>query len=103
MPTTTYDRSHNTHDFDMVDLHTVEEVEVSIDDTGKLWINVNGKCLLRVGKPARITIEDKRYGAPDDLKTEKLIEAVRRVEDWEMDPDRSVTSLVLELFQLFKR
>jgi len=44
------DRSHLTQDFEFVDLQSVEELEVDIDHTGKVWVNLNGKCLLRVEK-----------------------------------------------------
>lgn len=59
------DRSKNTQDFELVDLLGAEEVEVLISQKGRLWINVNGKCLLRVSKPERITLLDDRKG---DLK-----------------------------------
>jgi hypothetical protein len=59
------DRSKNTQDFEHVDLLAAEVVEILINHQGKLWINVNGKCLLRVSKPERITLLDDRKG---DLK-----------------------------------
>ena len=60
MPTMTYDRSHGTNDFEMLDLITAEGLELKIDPTGKVWVNVNGKCLFRAGYVSHITIEDNR-------------------------------------------
>lgn len=50
MPVTTYDRSATTQDFEMIDLLRAEELEVISTKDGKVWINLNGKCLLRIGK-----------------------------------------------------
>lgn len=41
-------------------------VEILIDDT-KVWINVDGKCEVRVYDATEIIIEDKRNN--DNLKT----------------------------------
>jgi hypothetical protein len=54
------DHSSHTQDFELVDLHEAAQVEVIIDAEHKLWINLNGKCLLRVGKCADIIIQDDR-------------------------------------------
>lgn len=59
MPTTTYDRSPLTLDFEMVDLRDVMVVDIVVDETNKLWVNVNGKCLLRVGKALNLTLSIK--------------------------------------------
>lgn len=59
MPTATHDRGHNSHDFNMVDLESCEELEVIRDGTGKVWVNVNGKCLFRAGYAANFSTEDK--------------------------------------------
>lgn len=60
MPYIKYDRSHATHDFEMIDLRTAAQVEVQVDPKGAVWINLNGKCLLRVANCSDIVIEDKR-------------------------------------------
>lgn len=60
MPTTTYDRSHLTHDFEMIDLKAASQVEVVIDQNNKVWVNLNGKCLLRVGLSRDVVISDGR-------------------------------------------
>jgi hypothetical protein len=54
------DRSPLTHDFDLLDLHMVEAIELTIDHTGKVWFNVNNKCLFRAGSVRRIVIIDNR-------------------------------------------
>ena len=33
----------------MIDMLDAEKVEVLLDDTGKLWVNVDGACRLRIG------------------------------------------------------
>jgi hypothetical protein len=42
---------------EMIDLTEAGVIEISCDDTGKLWVNVNGKCLLRIGRADVITLE----------------------------------------------
>ena len=34
---------------DMTDLISADHVEIFMDSQHKLWVNVDGKCLLRVG------------------------------------------------------
>lgn len=34
----------------MIDIQDVDTVEIFIDHAGKLWINVDGRCRLRIGK-----------------------------------------------------
>lgn len=41
----------------MVDIFDTNHVEVLIDQTNKLWINVRGKCLLRIGQVDKIEID----------------------------------------------
>lgn len=60
MPTLTYDRGHNSHDFTMADLESCEGLEVVQDQTGKVWVNVNGKCLFRAGYAAHFSVENKK-------------------------------------------
>lgn len=45
------------HDVDMIDLYNAEIVEIKVDRAGKTWINVDGKCLLRIGYSPRIISE----------------------------------------------
>jgi hypothetical protein len=54
------DRGPLTHDFDCLDLHTVVAIELRIDQTGKIWFNVNDKCLFRAGAVDSIQINDER-------------------------------------------
>lgn len=49
-----------SQDFEMTDLLAASEVEVYIDITDKLWVNINGKCLLRVGKVHNLVLRDER-------------------------------------------
>lgn len=41
----------------MCDLIDAEVVEVLIDSTGKLWVNVDGLCKLRIGHADSIKVE----------------------------------------------
>jgi hypothetical protein len=53
-------------DFKMVDLLDATEVEFHVDVTGKCWLNLNGKCLLRVGRARHIAIiDDREVKGPD--------------------------------------
>lgn len=54
------DRGPLTHDFDLLDLHTAAAIELRIDTTGKVWFNVNDKCLFRAGAVDSIQINDER-------------------------------------------
>lgn len=54
------DRGPLTHDFEILDLPTCMAVELHMDSTGKVWFNVNGKCLFRAGAVGRIEITDNR-------------------------------------------
>lgn len=46
-----------------VDLLDARIVEVEMDSTGKLWVNVDGVCRLRIGHVQNIKIE-----LPDGLR-----------------------------------
>lgn len=43
----------------MIDIDKAYEVEIAVDDTGKLWINVDGICLLRIGKVFKLMIKGR--------------------------------------------
>lgn len=45
----------------MNDILSANIVEITIDKTGKLWVNVDGKCQLRIGQ-----VHDVRYEVPAD-------------------------------------
>ena len=34
---------------ELQDALKAEVVEITVDDTGKLWVNVDGRCVLRIG------------------------------------------------------
>lgn len=53
----------------MKDLLNADEVEVIVDQFGKVWVNVDGQCVLRVGKAASFVVEDTRT----DVKTRRSI------------------------------
>lgn len=63
------DRSSMTHDFDLLDLQTAEAIELSISEDGKVWFNVNNKCLFRAASVNRIEIEDKRRNKTRKVKS----------------------------------
>lgn len=55
--------------FKMQDIVSADIVELTIDDTGKLWLNVDGKCGFRIGKIDNAFVEaagEKKqiYGQP---------------------------------------
>lgn len=45
----------------MVDLHKGSVVQFSVDTRGKLWVNVDGKCVLRIGKVDTVVFEDMKH------------------------------------------
>ena len=59
-------------DLKIVDLATAGVVELTVDDTGKVWVNVDGKCRLRVGRAGTVRADG---GHPD-------MEPVRPVVLW---------------------
>ena len=46
----------------MQDLRDVQDVEVSVDGTGKLWVNIEGRCVLRVGHARLVIFDDPVRG-----------------------------------------
>lgn len=51
-------------DATMQDLQTAEFVEVKVDETGKLWVNVDNICVLRIGKVSVLEVETSRHVSP---------------------------------------
>ncbi len=47
----------------MQDIVSADVAEFTFDDTGKLWLNVDGKCALRIGKVEEIVIDPPITGA----------------------------------------
>lgn len=45
--------------FNLLDLREALAVEIVRDETNKLWINLNGKCLLRIGKLKYLEFQDR--------------------------------------------
>lgn len=60
MPKLVFDRSPNTQDFEMLDLRDIQGLEIIVSPQGKVWINLNGKCLLRCTYVSNLTIQDAR-------------------------------------------
>lgn len=56
MPQTNIDEAR------MIDLIEAEKVDITVDFSGKIWINVNDKCLLRIGKAGNVLIDDHVRG-----------------------------------------
>jgi hypothetical protein len=49
---------------EMFDFMDAKEVEVSIrSDGGCVWINIDGRCRVRVNRPENIKIDDRRHDA----------------------------------------
>lgn len=44
-------------DFKMIDLLEAESVELVVDEQNKFWINIDGKCAVRVGKIKHLDID----------------------------------------------
>lgn len=80
----------------MLDIKELDQVEVFIDDTGKMWVNSEEGCILRVGKINGLTIDDK-YTSTDRIKSKiKDIRYQIRCNDYNtkmMSPERSPLSL----------
>lgn len=47
---------------ELIDLAKAEDVEVFVDHKHTLWINVDGKCLLRIQKVEHLTLDDPIRG-----------------------------------------
>lgn len=54
------DRSSLTHDFEQLDAVEIEAIELHCADDGRVWFNVNGKCMFRAVNVRRIEITDRR-------------------------------------------
>lgn len=51
-----------TRDIEMLDLLSCEGIELCSDGNGKVWINLDGRCIIRIGKADLVTVEMKRGG-----------------------------------------
>ena len=60
-----------THE--LTDMLEAKAVEVFIDGTNKMWVNVDGKCLLRIGKVRYITIDDPNRKVTLEAKTRRSL------------------------------
>ena len=47
----------------MLDRIRAEEIELLIDSKGKLWINVDGRCEIRIGSCKRVYVEKDGKGS----------------------------------------
>ncbi len=46
-----------TRDIEMLDLATCEGLELVVDGSGKAWVNLDGRCIIRVGKASVVYVE----------------------------------------------
>ena len=46
----------------MVDIVLAGAVDITLDQFGKLWVNVDGKCVLRIGHCNTVTMDDPLRG-----------------------------------------
>lgn len=46
----------------MLDIRDVKSVEILVDQFGKIWVNVDGACKLRIGRAEIVTIDDPVRG-----------------------------------------
>lgn len=47
---------------ELLDLREVEHEEVFVDSQYKLWLNIDGKCVVRIGKVKHLTVDDPIRG-----------------------------------------
>lgn len=52
----------NVEDIDVINLQDADNVEVFVDRANKLWVDVNGKCLLSIEQIKSITLTDPLRG-----------------------------------------
>lgn len=52
---------------DLVDVLDCEGVELAHDGTGKVWVNVDGRCIFRAGHAAAIVVELRASPPPADI------------------------------------
>lgn len=60
----------------MIDMLNAGTVEIEIDETGKLWINVDGACRLRIGKAETIIIDHRSLTDPILPRRSQIVKAV---------------------------
>lgn len=46
----------------MDDRLDAEVLELQVDETGKVWVNVDGICVLRIGRVKTVYIDDPERG-----------------------------------------
>lgn len=55
----------------MDDRLNANSVEITVDSTGKVWVNIDGKCALRIGH-AKVVIVDDHVRGQDTIYEERL-------------------------------
>ena len=53
----------------MIDKTNVKSVEVVVDSRGKVWVNIDGECALRV-QHAQVILIDDPYRGRDTIRDE---------------------------------
>jgi hypothetical protein len=48
----------------LTDIISADVVEITVDDTGKIWVNVDGECRLRIGKATVVNYDIQNLRAP---------------------------------------
>lgn len=46
----------------MIDREKAQVVNITVDDTGKLWVNVDGMCVVRIAECDVVTMDDPLRG-----------------------------------------
>lgn len=41
----------------MIDKLNASDIEIVLDELGKVWINVDGECVVRIGRVERAVVE----------------------------------------------
>jgi hypothetical protein len=58
----------------MIDQLTCKEIEIIVDNTNKVWINLDGRCVVRIGEAKHITMDDPIRGTEHFGRDNKVID-----------------------------
>jgi len=79
------------NDDSTIDMLDAETVEIEIDETGKMWINVDGRCRMRIGKVETIVIDHRSLINPILPRRAQIVNGkasnhiARNLNSWDID------------------
>ncbi len=78
----------------MDDRIDVKAVEFQVDDTGKVWLNVNGVCVFRAGHSQCVVVDLPRIATPErrQVWSDHIVLAFPKADpppDWKQDKSES--------------